>query len=63
MPKNKQTSVFYEVANTKTDNFSSFVFDTKEEFLAAPIFDGKTIEEIADQITDYDVCLEPGAYE
>lgn len=36
-------------------------FDTKEEFLSAPIFDGKTIEEIADQITDFDVSLEPGA--
>lgn len=39
------------------------IFDTKEEFLAAPIFDGKTIEEIAEEITDYDVSLEPGAYE
>jgi hypothetical protein len=38
-------------------------FDTKEEFLSAPIFDGKTIEEIADQIKYYDICLEPGAYE
>lgn len=38
-------------------------FDTKEEFLAAPIFDGKTIEEIADQITDFNVCLQPGAYD
>lgn len=37
-------------------------FDTKEEFLVAPIFDGKTIEEIADQITDFNVCLRPGAY-
>lgn len=37
-------------------------FDTKEEFLAAPIFDGKTIEDIADQITDYEVYLRPGAY-
>ena len=39
------------------------VFDTKEEFLAAPVFNGKTIEEIADQIKYYDICLEPGAYE
>lgn len=38
------------------------IFDTKEEFLAAPIFDGKTIEEIAEQITDFDVYLRPGAY-
>jgi hypothetical protein len=38
-------------------------FGTKEDFLAAQIFDGKTIEEIADQLTDYDVSLEPGAYE
>lgn len=37
-------------------------FDTKEEFLAAHIFDGKTIEEIADNITDFVVSLEPGAY-
>lgn len=34
MPITKQTSAFYEVANTKTDNFSSFVFDTKEEFIS-----------------------------
>lgn len=39
------------------------IFDTKEEFLTAPIFDGKTIEEIADQIKFFDVYLEPGAYE
>ena len=39
------------------------IFDTKEEFLAAPVFDGKTIEEIADQITDYEISLEPGACE
>ena len=39
------------------------IFDTKEEFFAAPIFDGKTIEEIAEQITDFDISLEPGAYE
>lgn len=38
-------------------------FDTKEEFFSAPIFDGKTIEEIANQIIYYDVMLEPGAYE
>lgn len=38
-------------------------FDTKEEFLSALIFDGKTIEEIVDQITDFDVSLEPGACE
>ena len=38
------------------------IFDTKEEFLAAPVFDGKTIEEIADQITEFDVSLEPGAF-
>lgn len=40
----------------------SLEFDTKEEFFAAPIFDGKTIEEIADRITDYEVYLRPGAY-
>ena len=39
------------------------VFDTKEAFLVAPIFDGKTIEEVADQIKYYDIYLEPGAYE
>jgi hypothetical protein len=39
------------------------VFDTKESFLVAPIFDGKTIEEVADQIKYYDIYLEPGAYE
>ena len=33
MPINKQTSAFYEVANTKNDNLSSFVFDTKEEYI------------------------------
>ena len=38
-------------------------FDTKDDFLSAPIFDGKTIEEIAEQIIYYDVMLEPGAYE
>ena len=37
-------------------------FDTKEEFLSATIFDGKTIEEIASKITDFNVCLQPGAY-
>ena len=37
-------------------------FDTKEEFLAATVFDGQTIEEIADRITDYNVYLKPGAY-
>ncbi|MBR2921890.1 MAG: hypothetical protein IKC10_01070 [Alphaproteobacteria bacterium] len=33
MPTNKQTSCVFEVDNTKTDKFSSFVFDTKEEFI------------------------------
>lgn len=33
MPTNKQTSCIFEVDNTKTDKFSSFVFDTKEEFI------------------------------
>ena len=33
MPINKQTSYVFEVDNTKTDKFSSFVFDTKEEFI------------------------------
>lgn len=37
-------------------------FETKEEFLSAPVFDGKTIKEIANKITDFNVCLEPGAY-
>lgn len=34
MPINKQTSVFYEVDSKKEDSFSSFVFDTKEEFIS-----------------------------
>ena len=34
MPINKQTSAFYEVANKKEDNFTSFVFDTKEEYIS-----------------------------
>ena len=34
MPINKQASAFYEANNTKNDNFSSFVFDTKEEFIS-----------------------------
>ena len=38
------------------------IFGTKEDFIAAAIFDGKTIEEVARQITDYDVYLRPGAY-
>ena len=33
MPINKKTSAFYEVASTKADNHTSFVFDTKEEFI------------------------------
>ena len=34
MPINKQTSHFFEVANTQNDKISSFVFDTKEEFIS-----------------------------
>ena len=34
MPINKQTSAFYEVADKKEDNFTSFVFDTKEEYIS-----------------------------
>ena len=33
MPISKQTSYIFEVDNTKTDKFTSFVFDTKEEFI------------------------------
>lgn len=32
---------------------------TKEEFLAAPVFDSKTIGEIADEIPDYELSREP----
>jgi hypothetical protein len=41
----------------------SITFDTKEAFFNAPVFDGKTIEEIADQIKYYDVMLDPEDYE
>ena len=34
MPINKETSAFYEVDSKKEDNFSSFVFDTKEEYFS-----------------------------
>lgn len=35
------------------------VYGTKEELIAAPEFDGKTIEEIADQIPDYEISHVP----
>lgn len=35
------------------------VYGTKEELIAAPEFDGNTIEEIADQIDDYELSREP----
>lgn len=35
------------------------VYGTKEELIAAPEFDGKTIEQIADQIADYEISREP----
>lgn len=35
------------------------VFGSKEELMAAPEFDGKTVKEIADQITDYELSREP----
>jgi hypothetical protein len=34
MPIIKETSAFYEVDSNKEDNFSSFVFDTKEEYIS-----------------------------
>ena len=34
MPITKQTSHFVEVDNTKIENLSSFVFDTKEEYIS-----------------------------
>lgn len=37
-------------------------FDSKDEFLAAHLFDGKTIEDVGGHITDYEVYLRPGAY-
>lgn len=36
-----------------------FIFDSDEEILTAPIFDGKTIVEISDQLTEIRVDLEP----
>ena len=41
----------------------NIIFNTKEEFFAAPIFDGKPFAEIAEQIIYYDVMLDPGADE
>ena len=34
-------------------------FSTKNEFLSAPVFNGNTMEEIADQIPDYELSREP----
>lgn len=42
-----------------SDKLRWFVYGTKEELMAAPVFDGKTLEEMADQITDYELSREP----
>ena len=34
-------------------------FQSKKDFRKAPIFDGKTIMEIADQVTDVSIDLDP----
>jgi hypothetical protein len=34
-------------------------FDSKKDFRIAPIFDGKTVMEIADEVIDVDIFLDP----
>lgn len=42
-----------------TGKLRHVVFGSKEELIAAPEFDGKTIGEISNQITDYELSREP----
>lgn len=54
-----QTTGQWILRSEGNDKLRHIVFGTKEELIAAPEFDGKTIEEIADQITDYELSREP----
>lgn len=47
------------VRSEGSDKLRWFVYGTKEELMAAPVFDGKTLEEITDQVKDFEVSRSP----